>query len=263
MIGAALRLVRAQNGAIAALGVLIGAWWAARAVDGRTVAAMGAALCLAAVANAANDLADVEIDRVVHPERPLAAGTLTPAFARRLVAVAAALGVGLAALARPELGLLSTLVVALMIGYNHGPKRAGVAGNVVVAVLASLPFLYGAWAAGQPTRGLPLVAVAVPLHLAREVAKDVEDARGDALRRATLPLVHGAPAARWTSALAAAIFCVAVALLAGSTIRLWLAFLPAWTCATLAVRRLTTSRSGAPRLYKAAMVCAMLALFTA
>ena len=133
-------------------------------------------------------------------------------------------------------------------------------GNVVVALLASLPFLYGAWAAGDPRAGVPLVAVAMPLHFAREVAKDLDDVRGDAGWRATLALRSGATAARWTAAGATAIFGGAVAMLAGGNARLWVMLLPALACAAVAAVRLATARSAAATLYKAAMVCAMLAL---
>jgi len=68
---AILRLVRLQNGFIAALGVLVGAWWAAGTLaDPRTMLAAVSAVLLASFANAFNDVCDVDIDRVAHPSRP-------------------------------------------------------------------------------------------------------------------------------------------------------------------------------------------------
>jgi geranylgeranylglycerol-phosphate geranylgeranyltransferase len=258
------RLLRLHNGAIAALGVVAGAWWAgARRLDGSVAAVAVAAVALAGFANAVNDRCDIAIDRVAHPDRPLPSGALSPAWATGAALACGAVALALIATVSAALALVTVGVLAAMTGYSTHLKRRGLAGNVAVAIIASLPFAYGAWVAGAPGAGLPLLAVAVPLHLAREVAKDVDDAAGDAAARATLPLTHGAAAARWTSGLAAAIFCVAVGVLAGGSVRLTLAFLPAFACAVLAIRRLSAARQGAPRFYKAAMVCAMLALFTA
>lgn len=262
------RLLRLHNGAIAALGVVGGAWWAVRHGTGTgwnaRVAIVGlAAVALTGFANALNDVGDVEIDRVAHPERPLPSGALTAAGAVAAAVVCALVALPLVATVSTALALATVGVLAVMALYTAWLKRWGAPGNLAVAVLASLPFVFGAWAAGDPRAGLPLLGVAMPLHLAREVAKDLDDAPADRSARATLPLVLGTTAARWTSAVCTAIFGVAVALLAGGAIRVWLAFLPAFLCAALAVARLAAGRSGAPRSYKAAMVCAILALFTA
>lgn len=261
------RLLRLHNGAIAALGVVAGAWWAVRHGNGagwsvRVGIVAFAAVALAGFANALNDVADVEIDRVAHPERPLPSGELTPGAAVAAAVVCALLAVPLIATVSTTLALVTVGVLAVMALYTAWLKRWGAPGNLAVAVLASLPFVYGAWAAGDPRAGLPLLGVAAPLHFAREVAKDIDDAPADRPARATLPLMLGAAVARWTSATCTAIFCVAVALLAGGVLRVWLAFLPAFFCAGLAVGLLVAGRSGASRSYKAAMVCATLALFT-
>lgn len=257
-----LRLLRVQNGAIAALGVLVGAAWAngaAKGGEGVLVVAL-AAIALAGFANATNDYCDVEIDRVAHPERPLPSGALAPGAAIAAAIVAGGVALALTALVSIPLATLTVGVLAAMAAYSVLLARTGVVGNLVVALLASLPFLYGAWAAGSPVAGLPLVGVAVPLHFAREVAKDLDDAPGDAPWRATLPVRAGAAFARWTAVAATAIFGGAVALLAGGRLRLWLALVPALLCATAAAVRLARGRARAATLYKAAMVCAMIAL---
>src|SRR3954464_3551952 len=68
-------LVRWPNALIAAAGVFTGAWYAAGDVTAPATAWLArAAVALTAVANAADDVADREIDRVAHPERPLPSG---------------------------------------------------------------------------------------------------------------------------------------------------------------------------------------------
>lgn len=254
-------LVRWPNAAIAALGVLLGAWWAGGPVPARgPILASLAAVALTAVANAYNDLHDRAIDRTAHPERPLARGTLRPRDALAVTAIAALLGIALAAAARPALGALSVAVVGLMLLYSVRLKARGLPGNLTVAVLASLPFLYGAWSVGRPRAALPLLALAIPLHLAREIAKDLEDAAADAPVRRTLPVTLGARGARAACLAALAAFGIAAALFALGRPMFALFALPAFILCALAARRAVQGRAGAPQLLKLAMLLAMASL---
>jgi geranylgeranylglycerol-phosphate geranylgeranyltransferase len=259
---ALLRLGRWPNALIAAAGVLVGAWWA-RGSDAdwiRVALALVSAIFLAFASYAWNDAADAEIDRVVHPERPIPRGELTPRDAARFAAFAALIGIASSALARPVLGLLAAASALLMRAYSASLKRHGAPGNLVVALLASLPFLWGAWAAGAPREGLWLVLVAAPLHLAREIAKDLDDAGGDVGRRRTIPLAFGAPAAR-AALLAALLLFVALLLPLAVRVPLFAAAVaPAILLAALAARHSWRGDRGAPALFKAAMLCAMAAL---
>ncbi|MGH7721132.1 MAG: UbiA family prenyltransferase, partial [Gemmatimonadaceae bacterium] len=198
-----------------------------------------------------------------HPARPLPAGTLAAGAARAVAWGAALAGVALASAARVELGVLSVLVVALMYAYSPTLKRLGLAGNVTVAVLASLPFVYGAWAAGNAGAGLPLLAVAAPLHLAREIAKDLDDAAADRGLRRTVPAAYGQRAARGAILAALALWMVALLPLAGARPRFALFMLPAIVAALVAARVSLGERRGAPALLKGAMLLSMLALVAA
>ena len=258
-----LALVRWPNALLAAAGVVFGAWWVGWGAPRAIALAALAALPLAAAANAWNDAADVAIDRLAHPERPIPSGRVTAAAARRLAAVAAVAGVALAAGARPALGALSALVVALMYAYSPWVKRTGLPGNLLVAGLASLPFLYGGWAAGHASRALVLVLVAAPLHLAREIAKDLEDAPADAALRRTLPVEAGSHAA--SAVLAAAALAFLLLLLPFVAIRPWFAVAaaPAAALVVHAVSAALRGHRGSPRIFKLAMLCAMLAFLIA
>ena len=258
---AALQLVRWQNALLAAAGVLFGAWWArGESSGGRALLAAASAIGLAAFANTVNDLFDVDIDRVAHPERPLPSGAMSTAEARRIAAVAAVMGLASALAARPELGALSLAVLLIMLEYSRWIKRHGLAGNLVVAVLASLPFLYGAWSAGRPSAALPLLLLATPLHLAREVAKDLEDVEGDLLRRRTLPLAAGFGVARGVLAAALLAFLAALAPFVAPRPLFAALVAPAVLLCVLAARRSFDGRRGGPLLLKSAMVWSMGAL---
>lgn len=257
-------LVRGHNAVIAALGVVVGAWWSGGRVG--TASVIGAALSaffLACFANAFNDARDVAIDRVAHPSRPLPSGALTPQDARAAWLASAGLGLAAAIAAHRVLGALTVVVLASMWTYSVHLKRWGLAGNVVVAVLGSLPFLYGAIAAGRWRAGIALVLAAAPLHLAREVAKDLDDVRGDEGHRRTLPLVGGRRLATAVLVATVALHVWAVVVLSRRVERLTTLMIPALVLIALGVRRAALARSGTPLLLKAAMLAAMVALVIA
>jgi geranylgeranylglycerol-phosphate geranylgeranyltransferase len=248
---------------LAAGGVAVGAWWAHGTVDAPVLWAGLAAIAITAAANAWNDVADVAIDRRAHPERPLPRGALMPGDATRFAWSSAALAVPLAYAAAPALAALTLPVLALARAYSPLLKRAGLLGNVAVAALASLPFLYGAWAAGRPRAGVLLAAIAMPLHLAREIAKDVDDAAADAPWRRTVPVVHGVRFARLAVGTAAALFLIALVSPATRAPLFALALVPAAALSLAGAGATARGRRGAPMLFKAAMVCAMLAVLVA
>lgn len=255
-------LVRWENALIAAAGVWLGAWWAGRGAWRSVLAAALAAIALTAAANAWNDIADVDIDRLAHPARPLPSGALSVRAARVVAWCAAAVGLALAWMARPALGAVSVAVLAVMWGYSPWLKRRGVVGNAAVAVLASLPFLYGAWAVGHPRAGLILVAVAAPLHLARELAKDIDDAAADAPVRRTLAVADPASARMFVLAALVIFVVMLVPLVLGRPI-FALVLVPALVLCALAAGAVLRGRRGAPRLFKVAMLFAMIAFAAA
>jgi geranylgeranylglycerol-phosphate geranylgeranyltransferase len=262
-------LGRWPNALIAASGVLVGAWWASAGASHaalawpRVVLAALAAVALAFAAYAWNDAADVDIDRVAHPERPIPRGAISVEGAQRFALGAAIVGVMLSALARLELGALALVVVVAMRSYSASLKRRGLPGNVAVAVLASLPFLWGAWAAAAPRAGALLVLVGAPLHLAREIAKDLDDASADERWRRTLPVTLGVTGARVTMVGALLVFVLMLVPLARDVRLLAMAVIPAILLAALAAVVSWRGARGAPALFKGAMLCAMAALVVA
>lgn len=252
-----LELARWENALIAALGVLFGAWWVGWGSERPIAFAVLAALPLTAAANAWNDIADLSIDRRAHPSRPLPSGRLSIDAARRFAAFAALAGVLLASGVDAQLGAITVAVVALMYAYSNGLKRAGLAGNVTVALLASLPFLYGGWAAGRPTNALVLVAIAAPLHFAREIAKDIEDAPADADSRSTLPVTAGSELAAAVLVASLIVFLLLLIPYVVARPLLAVALLPAAGLVAYAGWCVVKGRRGSPLVFKIAMLCAM------
>ena len=261
---AILSLIRWENALLSALGVLLGAWWAHGSVLApQTLAAAAVAIALTAVANAENDYQDRAIDRVAHPHRPLPSGALRPVHARITVATAAVAALLLSAALDPALAGVTAAIIVVMLLYSRVLKARGLPGNLTVAVMASLPFVYGAWTTGRPAAALPLVAVAVPLHLAREIAKDMEDSDADAATRRTLPVAHGHHAARLALVAALAVFVAALWPLIAARPRLAGLVVPAMALTGFATVRAWQGHRGGPVLFKAAMACAMASLVLA
>jgi geranylgeranylglycerol-phosphate geranylgeranyltransferase len=255
-----LALIRWRNALLAGAGVWAGAWWSAgRVTDGVGLAVI-AAFALTAVANTANDIADVGIDRIAHPQRPLASGVITPRAAHVVAIACSIVALALTALVAWWLGLLTLVVLVVMWTYSTRLKPEGLPGNVAVATLGSLPFLYGAAAVDEVGKGALLVTVAMPLHFAREVAKDLDDASADAGIRRTLPVSAGVPRARAAVVAGVAAYSVAVILLAPAYPLFALLLVPTIFLAVLAVHRLYRDRAGTATLLKAAMVLAIAAL---
>ncbi|HUO52165.1 MAG TPA: UbiA family prenyltransferase [Gemmatimonadaceae bacterium] len=261
-VRAYLELARWPNAVMAGLGVIVGARVEQGAVPYAfpppLLAAIGAALALTATANAWNDAADVAIDRVAHPERPLPRGALGAGSARRFALVAAAAGIAFAFAANRSLGPLSIIVVAAMLAYSRWFKTRPVLGNAIVAVLASLPFLYGGLAVGEGSRAAALALLAFLLHFAREVAKDLVDMPADAGARRTIPVAFGAGGAKLAALAMLALFLWTAAATFAANAWAVAAFLLVAALLLAAALEIRRDSAAAPRTLKMAMFLAML-----
>lgn len=198
----ALRLVRPGNLGVSFVGTLVGGlvahgmgisgsdeFWALLAL-----AAASTALVTAG-GNVLNDLEDIEGDRVNHPERPLVTGAISVPTARIIAIGLFVAGIEAALpviLAEPLVGIILAIALAAMLSYEFRLKAAGLGGNLLVAALTGLVFLYGGAVGGNALVLAPFAAMAFLATLSREVIKDMEDVEGD-VSRETLPKTHGLP----------------------------------------------------------------------
>lgn len=227
--------------------------------------AAAAAFAFAGAGNAANDVRDVDVDRVAHPGRPIVTGVVSRRSAVALVFSLYAAAAVAGALVGPwALGLVVAGLV-LMESYEVALKRRGFAGNLVVGALTGAPFVLGGIAVGAlPATLWALAGLASLATLGREVLKDVEDADADATvgGRRTLPMRVG----RETAARVGGAALVAAALLSPAPLVLetllgW-AYLPVVGLADagfLAAAALSSRAGRAQRLAKASMLLALVA----
>jgi 4-hydroxybenzoate polyprenyltransferase len=182
-IGTVGRLVRLPNVAVAATATLLGAYLSKGSALHLPVVwrAAAAAALVVAFGNAANDVADIAVDRLRRPDRPLPSGGLTVAGARR-IAGAAGLGAVLLALTLPATAAwFVAATVVLSVGYDLRLKGTVLVGNAVVALLSASTLPFGALVAGGRVAPAVLAGSLVfAFMLAFEVLKDVDDRDADA-----------------------------------------------------------------------------------
>lgn len=176
---AVLRLIRLSSSLLGALAILL----ALLARTGNFGLSLGKAIPLFFIAICtfiANDLDDLERDRVNHPDRPLPAGSLTPEFAAVLYFVSLALG------------LFSTryFVAQGIAFWYYGLITLSISYVYIIECLPSLKAPYVAAASSVPVliiaRSYPneprlyVIAGSVFLFtLGREVCGVIQDRRGD------------------------------------------------------------------------------------
>jgi geranylgeranylglycerol-phosphate geranylgeranyltransferase len=200
----ALRLVRVGNLGVSFVGTVVGGL-AARGTGVNAPEEFWVIVLLAAAStalvtaggNVLNDLLDLEGDRINHPDRPLVTGAISRTGARTLAIGLFVAGIEVAlpvVLVEPLVGVLLAIAVGALLAYEFRFKARGFLGNLVVAGLTGMVFLYGGAAAGHVVVMLPFAAMAFAATLSREVIKDMEDVEGDIGRR-TLPMTQGLPRA--------------------------------------------------------------------
>lgn len=143
--------------------------------------------------NVINDIYDLEIDRINRPERPLPAGDISIRNAWIYTIILFVAGVLTSALINWQTFLITTFIATpLLAGYSRWFKRMPIVGNLVVAIVLGLTFVYVGAAFGNFTLMLPLAGLAFGFTIIREIIKDLEDQAGDTSEGArTLPIVWG------------------------------------------------------------------------
>ena len=177
---------------------------------------------------AINDLLDIEIDRINHPDRPLPSESITEngakKYGHRMMILS---GVGLIAIIMNDekniegmawIDSVVVWVVALLImiayemdgPFNPALKKRMYWGNLAIASTIAITILFGAAAIDHATDPLlwSVAASAMILTAAREMCMDTKDSIGD-FNRMTLPRVLGIEKARktvWILAVASTLF---------------------------------------------------------
>jgi len=211
-----LQLFRFGNGLMGILGVVTGALIA----SGLDIADHWKELIVAsfvvvwfiAGGNALNDHVDRDIDVFSHPERPIPSGRMTPEQALYAGIFAFLLAIASSFLLWDVLSITIVVVACvLMLSYELFLKQRGFVGNVTIAVLTGMLFLLGGAVVINIDGVIAVTAMAVLVSVGREIAKDIEDMKGDEGRN-TLPMRIGVRNAG---------IAASVTLIAGPVLSIW------------------------------------------
>jgi len=189
-----IKLLRPLNIAVAALAVLVSAYilgvyeqyYILTCVVIVVITYNGAA-------NAFNDYCDYEIDLINRPNRPLSRGMITSFHALSFAVILFAIG-SVTAFQLPFYARLMAvgITMPLIIIYSMRLKGTPLLGNIAVAMILGLTFVFCGLAFNKLGPMIMPAILAFGLTLVRELIKDIADVEGDnSAGLKTLPLVIG------------------------------------------------------------------------
>ena len=142
------------------------------------LAAFAASFALAS-GNIINDINDVEIDKINKPLRPLPSGNLTIQQAYGLYISCVFLSILISVFLNEVAMIIVLFSILLLFVYSKYLKQIPLLGNITVAFLTSLVFIFGGVVVENPTTAIVPAIFAFLINLIREIIKDMEDVEGD------------------------------------------------------------------------------------
>lgn len=142
------------------------------------LAALSAAFATAA-GNIINDIFDIETDKISHPDRVLVKGTLTIDEAWYEYLLFNLLSMLIAAILPSPLLFIVIFSLLLLYLYSAYLKKIILIGNLTIAFLTGMTFIYGGFAVGNPVDAIIPAVFAFLINLIREIVKDIMDLEGD------------------------------------------------------------------------------------
>lgn len=176
-----LKLIRPLNCLITFLTVIVASFIASENSLTFSTVLLGAivASLIAAAGNVINDYFDIETDRIAHPDRPLVTGKIEKHKALRfyiLINFTAVLISYFISTLILGIVLFSSLLLFL---YSLTLKRIILLGNITIAFLTGLVFLYGGVLVGNIYAAVIPSVFAFLINFIREIVKDIQDINGD------------------------------------------------------------------------------------
>ncbi len=134
---------------------------------------------IAAFGNIINDIWDIAVDKINKPYRPLVKGSLSVRIAKILAIIFALLGVILSLKISVTATILASAVTVSLLVYTPIFKRIPFLGNILIAFISSLAFVYGGIAVGKPFGAIIIATFSFLHHFGREIVKDIQDRAAD------------------------------------------------------------------------------------
>ncbi|MDR3626719.1 MAG: geranylgeranylglycerol-phosphate geranylgeranyltransferase [Ignavibacteriaceae bacterium] len=193
-INAIIRISRPVNVIITFISIIIAAviCSAGGLATGKIIITALSGGIAAAAGNIINDYYDIEIDKINRPDRPLVSKILTPGEAVFFFTVFSFLSIVLSFFVNFTAFIIDISALALLFIYSFKLKRTVLFGNITVAFLTGLAFIYGGVAVDNLQFAIIPAAFAFLINLIREIVKDMEDLEGDkAAGICSFPYLYG------------------------------------------------------------------------
>jgi len=144
-------------------------------------------------ANTLNDYFDYKIDKINRPDRAISSGLVLRGHALIFSLFAFIIGTLFALQLNKNSQLVSIgISLPLIIGYNAKLKNFPLIGNIVVALILSLSFIYAGFIFDNIKPLIIPAVLAFGLTLIREIVKDMADVIGDnSVGLKTFPIIYG------------------------------------------------------------------------
>ena len=178
---AAFKIIRPINAVIAFVSVIVAAFFCSPeeiAWFSVLLASFAAAFTLSA-GNIINDIYDLGIDKVNRPERPLPSGKISKNSALILYFLLIAASLILSWFINLYAFIIVIIATILLVLYSKFLKRVLFVGNILVALLTGLVFIFGGVAVRNPSAAIIPALFAFLINFIREVVKDMQDVDGD------------------------------------------------------------------------------------
>lgn len=178
---AAFKIIRPINAVIAFVSVIVAAFFCSPeeiAWFSVLLASFAAAFTLSA-GNIINDIYDLGIDKVNRPERPLPSGKISKNSALILYFLLIAASLILSWFINLYAFIIVIIATILLVLYSKFLKRVLFVGNILVALLTGLVFIFGGVAVRNPSAAIIPALFAFLINFIREIVKDMQDVDGD------------------------------------------------------------------------------------
>ncbi len=142
------------------------------------LAAFAASLVMAS-GNIINDIYDLGIDKINRPLRPLPSGKITIKESYAVYFIFIVVSIFLSALVNEKALAIVLISILILFIYSKYLKQIPLLGNITVAFLTGLVFIFGGFVVGNPSAAIVPSVFAFLINLIREIVKDMEDIEGD------------------------------------------------------------------------------------
>lgn len=159
--------------------------------------------------NVINDYFDFEIDKINRPDRAIPSGRIKREHALYYSIILFIISIILSFTISAEIVAVVVICDILMILYAYDFKKRILIGNITVALLTAITFIYAGVIVSDVNLGFYLAVFAFIMTLSREIIKDTEDIIGDRQAGAnTFPIKYGQKSAVIVAVILNIIACI-------------------------------------------------------